>query len=139
MTSRSSSDVHTAAQRSYNMSRIRGVNTRPEILLRKALWGLGLRYRLSTKLRGKPDLVFPRFKVVLFVDGCFWHGCRKHLVWPKNNAQFWKNKILGNKNRDAATNRDLKRSGWLVIRVWEHQIRNDVNQCALQIERKLRR
>jgi DNA mismatch endonuclease (patch repair protein) len=121
------------------MSQIRGKNTRPEILLRKSLWKLGLRYRLSSKLPGKPDLVFRRFRAVLFVDGCFWHGCPTHLSWPKRNAQFWKRKILGNKNRDLAVSRELKRDGWTVIRVWEHQIRLDVAQCALRIRRKLLR
>jgi DNA mismatch endonuclease (patch repair protein) len=133
------SDVHSPAQRSFNMSQIRGKNTRPEILLRKSLWHLGLRYRLSSKLPGKPDLVFPRFRAVLFVDGCFWHGCPTHLSWPKKNARFWEKKILGNKDRDSAVNRELKRGGWMVIRVWEHQIRLNLTKCALRIKRKLRR
>jgi len=118
---------------------IHGTNTGPEVLLRKALWRLGFRYRLNVKLPGRPDLVFPKFGAVLFVDGCFWHGCPKHLVWPKNNAVFWKKKILGNRHRDSVVSHELKRAGWFVIRVWEHQIRQDVNECALRIERKLRR
>src|SRR5690348_11864192 len=84
-----SSDVHTPAQRSFNMSRIRGHNTKPEVSLRKALWRLGLRYTLNSKLPGKPDLVFPKYRTALFVDGCFWHGCSLHMNWPKNRAEFW--------------------------------------------------
>ena len=131
-------DVHTPARRSHNMSMIRGTNSGPEVLLRKALWRLGFRYRLTVRLPGRPDLVFPKFGAVLFIDGCFWHGCPKHLVWPKHNASFWKKKILGNKSRDAKITRVLRRDGWNVIRVWEHEIRRDLNRCALRVERKLR-
>src|SRR5450759_5051369 len=92
-------DVHTAAQRSYNMSRIRGSDTGPELLLRKAMWRLGLRYRLKAGLPGRPDMVFPKYDTVVFVDGCFWHGCPKHMPWPKSNAAFWRAKIIGNKSR----------------------------------------
>jgi DNA mismatch endonuclease (patch repair protein) len=130
-------DVLSKLQRSYNMSRIRGSDTRPELMLRKAIWKQGLRYRLSVKLPGKPDLVFPRFKATVFIDGCFWHGCPIHLVWPKSNAAFWKKKINGNKLRDAIVTQQLKNYGWLVIRVWEHQIHKNPNQCALRIKRKL--
>jgi DNA mismatch endonuclease, patch repair protein len=132
-------DVHTPAQRSYNMSMIRCADTRPEVLLRKALWRLGFRYRLLKRLPGRPDLVFPRFKAALFIDGCFWHGCPKHFVSPQTNASFWKKKIVSNVERDAKVNQDLRRSGWLVIRVWEHEIRHDAERCALRIGRKLSR
>ena len=130
-------DVHSPAKRSYNMSMIRGVNTLPEQSLRKVLWRFGFRYRLSAKLPGRPDLVFPRFKVAIFIDGCFWHGCPRHMTWPKNNAAFWKKKILGNKSRDAIVTRELKRSGWTVVRVWEHEVHSNVSTCALRIQRIL--
>jgi len=120
------------------MSMIRSTNTGPEVLLRKALWRLGFRYRLTVSLPGRPDLVFPRFGAVLFIDGCFWHGCPKHLQWPKNNASFWKKKILANRARDKKVTRLLERDGWRVIRVWEHEIRHDLNVCVLRVERKLR-
>jgi len=120
------------------MSMIGATNTGPEVLLRKALWRLGLRYRLAVKMPGRPDLVFPRCEAVLFIDGCFWHGCPKHLKWLKNNASFWKKKILGNQSRDAEITRILRRDGWKVIRVCEHEIRANLSSCALRIWWKLR-
>jgi DNA mismatch endonuclease (patch repair protein) len=92
-------DVHTPEQRSYNMSRIRGKDTKPEELVRKYLFSQGFRYRKNdVRLPGKPDIVLPKYKTVIFVNGCFWHaheGC-KYFVWPKNNAGFWKKKIESN-------------------------------------------
>lgn len=117
---------------------IRGTNTGPEVLLRKALWSLGFRYRLEARLPGRPDLVLPKYGAVVFIDGCFWHGCPKHLKWPKNNASFWVKKILGNKARDAKITRILRHDGWNVIRVWEHEIADDLDKCARRIQRKLR-
>ena len=96
-------DVHTPKQRSYNMSRIRGKDTKPEELVRKYLFSQGFRYRKNdARLPGKPDIVLPKYKTVIFVNGCFWHaheGC-KYFVWPKNNSDFWKKKIEGNILRD---------------------------------------
>ena len=131
-------DVHDAATRSYNMAMIRRSDTKPEVLLRKALWGRGLRYRLNSTLPGRPDLVFPRFEATVFVDGCFWHACPQHLKWPKNNALFWKKKIKANKKRDDTVNRQLLSLGWHVIRIWEHEIRSDVGLCARRVERLIR-
>ena len=92
-------DVHTPEQRSYNMSRIRGKITKPEELVRKYLFAQGLRYRKNdARFPGKPDIVLPKYKTVIFVNGCFWHahnGC-KYFVWPKSNVDFWKKKINGN-------------------------------------------
>jgi DNA mismatch endonuclease (patch repair protein) len=127
------SDVHTPAQRSYNMSRIRGRNTRPELALRKALWREGLRYRLSVNLPGRPDLTFRKTKVVVFVDGCFWHACPKHLIWPRNNANFWKRKISGNVARDKKATRELRRTGWLVFRFWEHDVECRLQRCVNRV------
>ena len=127
------SDVHTPAQRSYNMSRIRGKNTRSELTLRKALWHEGLRYRLAVRLPGRPDLTFRKAKVVVFVDGCFWHGCPKHRIWPKTNAPFWKKKLLGNVARDKAVTQTLRKSGWLVIRFWEHSIKRQLRKCITRV------
>ena len=104
------------------MSRIRGHDTKPEVSLRKALWRLGLRYTLKSKLPGKPDLVFPKYRTALFVDGCFWHGCRRHMNWPKNRAEFWQEKISANTRRDHKVNRLLRAEGWTVVRVWTHEI-----------------
>lgn len=115
---------HTPRQRSYNMSRIRGKDTKPEILLRKALWKEGFRYTLKNKdIAGKPDMAFRKKKIVIFVDGCFWHRCPRHFVKPKSNADFWEKKIQSNIDRDRRINRDLKKEGWRVIRVWEHDLK----------------
>ena len=95
-------DVLTPQQRSYNMSRIRSKNTKPEEIMRKYLFSRGFRYRKNvSKLPGKPDIVLPKYKTIVFVNGCFWHkheGCH-YFVWPKNNADFWKKKIEGNVER----------------------------------------
>jgi len=133
MGSRSLTDVHNPAQRSYNMSRIRGANTRPELALRKALWREGLRYRLSVNLPGRPDLIFRKTKVAVFVDGCFWHACPKHLIWPRHNANFWKRKISGNVARDKKVTRELRRTGWLVFRFWEHDVKCRLQRCVNRV------
>lgn len=132
-----SHDVHSPQQRSFNMSRIRGAHTRPEVALRKALWKRGIRYRLKTSVAGKPDLVLPHWGAVVFVDGCFWHVCPKHVIWPRTNAEFWREKLTLNVRRDKLVSRQLKRAGWLVIRVWEHDVRSDVERCAERIMKKL--
>ena len=130
---KSLTDVHNRAQRSYNMSRIRGTNTGPELVLRNALWRKGLRYRLLVKLPGRPDLTFRKAKVVVFVDGCFWHACPKHLVWPRKNADFWKRKISENAKRDKTVTRALRKNGWLVIRFWEHAIECRLQKCVQNV------
>jgi len=100
-------------------------DTKPEKQLRSRLHSLGLRFRVQMKLldgvRRKVDVVFPRARVVVLVDGCFWHGCPLHATWPKENAQFWRDKIETNRRRDADTDQRLAQAGWLVIRVWEHE------------------
>src|SRR3954452_11629678 len=129
-------DVLTPAQRSTCMARIRGRNTKPEMALRTALWSLGLRYRLHYSIPGKPDVVFPRQRVAVFVDGCFWHGCPEHSVNPKTNASFWRNKLDGNIERDQRTSASLESLGWTVLRFWEHEIEQDVSKVVEQIIRK---
>ncbi|HEW79850.1 MAG TPA: DNA mismatch endonuclease Vsr [Phycisphaerales bacterium] len=121
-------DVHTKEQRSFNMSRIRDKNTRPEMLVRSLTHHMGYRYRLHQKnLPGKPDLVFKRHKKVIFVHGCFWHmhNCRYGKVTPKTNRKFWQTKREGNVTRDKANIRKLRRLGWKVLTVWECQTRNE--------------
>jgi len=122
-------DVLTKEQRSYCMSRIRGRDTKPEVLLRKALWGLGFRYRLKNTLPGKPDIVFPSRRVVIFVDGCFWHKCPQHFQVPSNNRDFWKEKINSNVQRDQKINEALKQLGWKVIRLWEHEVKKTLPEA----------
>lgn len=132
------SDVLTKTQRSYCMSRIRGADTQPEVRLRKALWRLGLRYGLSSKLPGKPDLVIPKQKAALFVDGCFWHQCPVHSVRPRTNAAFWKKKLEANVARDRKVTLELRRLGWHVIRIWEHDVRTQPERTAARLIRMIR-
>ncbi|MEW2607488.1 MULTISPECIES: very short patch repair endonuclease [Streptomyces] len=103
----------------------RSKDTRPELRLRSLLHKQGLRYRVAARplpeLRRTADLIFSRPKVAVFVDGCFWHGCPEHLRESHKNADFWRNKIEGNRTRDAETDHLLQMAGWTVIRVWEHE------------------
>ena len=114
-------DIVTPEKRSLMMSGIRGKDTRPEILVRKALFAKGWRYRLHDKrLPGKPDLVFPRLRAVVFVDGCFWHGHHCHLFrLPSSRVDFWMEKIGRNRERDIEVRRRLDELGWRHLTVWE--------------------
>ena len=100
-------------------------DTEAEMKVRRLLHSMGLRYRVDylvlTKPRRKADIAFTRAKVAVFIDGCFWHGCPKHGTSAKANAEFWRNKIQTNKERDLDTNKRLKKEGWLIIRAWEHE------------------
>ena len=113
------------------MSRIKGKNTKPEETVRKYLFGCGLRYRKNDKrLPGHPDIVLPKYKTVVFVNGCFWHmheGCR-YFKWPESNAEFWINKLTGNKRRDAANFQTLEALGWKVIVVWECELKKNTER-----------
>ena len=124
----------THAQRSYVMSRIRSVNTKPEIALRRHLRALGIKnYRLHSKVPGTPDVVIPSAKIALFVDGCFWHGCSRCYKAPTSNKRLWSTKLEQNINRDKKVTRMLKASGWVVARFWEHQMNGDLRD----VDRKL--
>lgn len=127
-------DVHSKEVRSYNMSMIKGKNTKPEIMVRHFLFHHGFRYRINVaRLPGRPDIVLSRYKTVIFVNGCFWHGhegCPK-FVLPKNNAEWWENKILANKQRDQKNYVLLKDAGWKVIEVWECQLHKSVRETTL--------
>lgn len=114
-------DVLTPEQRRLVMSRITGKDTKPEMLIRRGLHGRGLRYRLHKEgMPGKPDMVFPRYRVAVFVNGCFWHGHGCSLFkWPKTRAAFWKSKINRNMERDQRVLAALKADGWRVLVVWE--------------------
>lgn len=132
-----SKDVMTPEQRSRCMSHIRGRNTKPELLLRRALWAKGYRYRINSKLPGRPDLIFSRKRLAIFVDGCFWHGCPIHGTFPKTNSAFWKKKIQGNIERDNRVNRELERAGWEVLRFWEHEVEQDLDSLLGIISARL--
>jgi DNA mismatch endonuclease (patch repair protein) len=118
-------DVHSPERRSFNMSRIKGKNTKPEILARKWLWVHGFRYRLHRKdLPGKPDIVFIRQKKAIFIHGCFWHKheCR-YFKWPLTNAEFWKKKINESVTRDQKNYADLSAGGWRYLIIWECELK----------------
>lgn len=133
-----SSDVLTPTQRSFCMSRNRGRDTGPEVRLRRALWKLGVRYRLRSRLPGRPDLVFPGARFAVFVDGCFWHSCPEHGVMPKNNLAFWAQKLARTRERDAVAERELNEQGWRVIRFWEHEIEMSVAHAAERVAAALK-
>lgn len=120
----------TREQRSRCMSRIRGCNTRPERLVRSALWRIGFRYRLKSRLPGRPDIVFPRERIAVFIDGCFWHRCPDHYSSPVTNARAWDEKISANVRRDRAVDEQLAADGWEVLRFWEHQVKVDPARVA---------
>lgn len=127
-------DVHDKVTRSYNMSRIKGKNTKPEEVVRKYLFAYGFRYRKNDKrLPGTPDIVLPKYKTVIFVNGCFWHGHKncKYFVWPKNNAEFWRKKIVANIDRDCQNEKALTDLGWQVITIWECQLKSLTREDTL--------
>ena len=121
-------DVHNKATRSYNMSQIKGKNTKPEMLVRRFLFANGFRYRLhDPKLPGKPDIVLPKYKTIIFVNGCFWHGHKgcSYFVLPKTRTEWWLQKIKGTMNRDKAAEIALNVLGWKVILIWECQLKKN--------------
>lgn len=120
-------DVHTKEIRSYNMSRIRSKNTKPEVLIRKYLHGKGFRFRINVKnLPGKPDIVLSKYKTVIFINGCFWHGHEncKYFVIPKTRTEWWLEKINRNKENDEKALTALRLKGWRIINVWECELKN---------------
>lgn len=134
-------DVHNKKTRSYNMSKIRGKDTKPEIIVRKFLFGNGFRYKLHDKmLPGKPGLVFPKYKTVVFIHGCFWHGhdgC-KYFVVPKTRRKWWLEKINRNKQLDTENSGKLKKLGWKILTVFECKLKpgnmeNTLNRLATRL------
>jgi DNA mismatch endonuclease (patch repair protein) len=120
-------DVHDKNTRSYNMSRIRAKDTKPEILVRKFLFSKGYRYRLHDKrLPGKPDIVLPKRKTVIFIHGCFWHGHKgcKYFVVPKTRTQWWLTKIVSNRNNDKRNMKLLRQEQWKVITIFECELKS---------------
>ena len=121
-------DVHDRQTRSYNMSQIKAKNTKPEEIVRKFLFSQGFRYRKNDKrLPGTPDIVLPKYKTVIFVNGCFWHaheGC-KYASKPKSNVEFWEAKFARNKARDKRVKEQLESEGWHVVVIWECELKKD--------------
>ena len=128
-------DNHSKEVRSYNMSRIRSINSKPETIVRKYLFSKGLRYRKNVKtLPGKPDIVLTKYKTIVFVNGCFWHGHQncKYFVIPKSNTEYWNKKISNNVARDDITYQKLSELGWNVMIVWECQLKKDKRENTLE-------
>ncbi|WP_347218371.1 DNA mismatch endonuclease Vsr [Chryseobacterium sp.] len=122
-------DVHSKETRSYNMSKIKGKDTKPEMLVRKFLFANGFRYRLhDKKLPGKPDIVLPKYKTVIFVHGCFWHGHEgcKYFVVPKTRTEWWLNKIDSNIKNDQKAHIALQKDGWKVLTIWECDLKSKI-------------
>lgn len=127
-------DTHSKETRSYNMSHIRSTNSKPEELVRKYLFSKGFRYRKNVRaLPGCPDIVLPKYKTVIFVNGCFWHkhDCPR-FVWPSSNEEYWRPKIIRNVERDYENSEKLKAMGWKVITVWECELKKKVFEQTLE-------
>jgi len=127
-------DVHTPEQRRYNMAQIHSTNTKPETLVKKYIFSRGLRYRKNDKrYPGRPDMIFPKYRTAVFVNGCFWHkhiGCR-YYVPPKSNTAFWEKKLEINRLRDELNVDRLSADGWRVIVIWECELKKPVRQERL--------
>ncbi len=124
--------------RSEQMARIRPRDTKPEILLRRALWGAGLRYRVGLRTpAGRPDLVFASARVAVYMDGCQWHGCPLHYVAPRTGTEFWSNKLKTSVERDRRQTVELERLGWRVVRFWEHEIFENLQDSVARVKSTL--
>ena len=135
-------DVHDKKTRSYNMSMIKGKDTKPEIIVRKFLFKNGFRFRLNyTKLPGKPDIVLPKYKTVIFINGCFWHGHEgcKYFVVPKTRTEWWLNKIKKTKERDQNNYKILSEANWNIITVWECELKNNAESRLKKLIKEIER
>lgn len=132
-------DVLTKKQRSYNMSQIKSKDTRPELYLRKVLLINKIRnFKTNYNLPGKPDLVFTKNKLAVFIDGCFWHKCPKCFVRPVTRSKFWEEKIKNNVRRDKQINKVILSLGWQILRFWEHEINRNPGKVVKKIAKKLK-
>jgi DNA mismatch endonuclease, patch repair protein len=127
-------DQFTKEKRSEIMRSVRTRDTAPEIRLRRALWKAGLRYRTRERIEGaKPDAAFLGKRVLVFVDGCFWHGCPRHYTQPVENAAFWRAKLEKNRARDQRNNQTLEAKGWRVLRFWECEVEKEIERVVARI------
>lgn len=130
-------DVMTPEQRTKNMKTIKSIS-KLETIVAKELWKNGIRYRRnSKKLFGKPDISIQKYKVVIFIDSCFWHQCPLHATMPKSNTDFWQKKLERNVERDKEVTKYYKEKGWDIIRIWEHEIKNDLNKVVKELVKSI--
>ncbi len=127
-------DIFSKQKRSWIMSRIRGKDTKIEKLLQSEMKKAGIKFKTHPKISGNPDFLV-REKIVVFVDGCFWHGCPKHYRPPKSNGKFWLPKINKNMERDRKVTRQLRKTGYIVVRLWEHNLEDDIRFCIGRISK----
>lgn len=121
------------------MSAVKSKDTKMEIAFRKAIWRKGFRYsKNSSKYFGKPDMVLKKYKTAIFLDSCFWHGCKKHCRIPTARKKYWTGKIKRNKQRDKEVNHYYKKIGWKVVRIWEHDIKNKAIKIVRDIEKTIK-
>jgi DNA mismatch endonuclease (patch repair protein) len=133
------SDNLTPEQRRVTMQAVKSKDSKMEVRFRSALWKSGLRFfKNVNNLVGKPDIVFPRKKVVIFLDSCFWHGCPKHLKLPVTRKEYWEGKITRNHNRDQKVNENYLELGWKVIRFWEHELKEGFQDCVDRVSKEIR-
>ena len=128
-------DIHTKEQRHANMVAIKGKDTKPEVLVRRYLFSKGFRFKKNDKtLPGTPDIVLPKYRTVIFVNGCFWHGHKgcKYATIPQSNTKFWLDKITRNQKRDMETSRNLESLHWSVITIWECELKKEKRDNTLE-------
>lgn len=129
-------DRLTKEQRHKNMQAIKSKNTKLENNVTTCLWQNGYRFRKNVKaLEGKPDIAIKKYKVVIFIDSCFWHKCHIHYKPPATNVEFWENKMSGNKKRDSKVTDYYKNKKWNILRIWEHELRNDFEKTMHKVIR----
>ena len=133
-------DSVSKEQRSKIMSAVKSKDTVIEIYFRKALWKKGFRYsKNSKKYFGKPDLILKKFRAVIFIDSCFWHGCKKHCRIPATNKKYWENKIKRNEERDKEVVRYYKKLNWKIFRIWEHEIKKNPEKAIEKMTKFIKR
>lgn len=132
-------DTFSKKQRSKIMSSVKSTNTGPEIIFRKALFSKGIRYRTNFRgVKGSPDIGLLKNKIAIFIDGCFWHKCPRCFRPPESNKEYWLKKVNKNKARDKKVNAELRNNGWKVIRIWEHEIRNSLDETVEKTAKKIK-
>lgn len=130
-------DTVSKEKRSQIMSKVKSKNTKLEMSFRKKLWSKKHHYRLHYEIIGKPDLVFVSRRIAVFIDSCFWHKCPLHHRQPKSNKDYWIPKLKRNEKRAKEVNKILIKEGWKVVRIWEHEIKDNQERCINKIKRYL--